>query len=360
MTVEELRSKRAELVQNMSALDNKIGDNSPTDEQRAQWDAYKKDIADMDEKIKFAQEREELQRQKAKAEAERREQERKANEQRKGAKHTKTPEERLEDQFSIVRAMRSAIQGKSLDGAEAEAYQEAQREARGFGKDVEGTVALPSFLMEKRDQVVGTDGAGGFGVFQEYAGHFESLQPRPIVEAAGATVLRGLTSNVRFTKNNAVSASWEGEQDANAEVATTFSVLDMSPNRVGAKTHISKQLMVQSSPDVENIVRRELRLAIQNAVDQKAINGDGTGNTPTGILNTAGIGDVAIGTNGGAATWAHIVDLESEISVDNADIGRMAYITTPGARGALKTTEKASSTAQFIWNDTILPLNGRT
>ena len=34
---------------------------------------------------------------------------------------------------------------------------------------------------------------------------------------------------------------------------------------------------------------------------------------------------------------------------DNADIGTLAYLTNARARGALKTTEKASNTAQFIW-----------
>jgi HK97 family phage major capsid protein len=108
--------------------------------------------------------------------------------------------------------------------------------------------------------------------------------------------------------------------------------------------------MLQSTPDVEAIVMEEIRRAIENAVDTAAINGAGTGGEPTGILNE-GIGVVAIGTNGGAVTWQHIVDLEKEVAIDNADFGRMAYITNPQVRGKLKTTEKATNTAQFIYTD---------
>jgi hypothetical protein len=40
--------------------------------------------------------------------------------------------------------------------------------------------------------------------------------------------------------------------------------------------------------------------------------------------------------------------METEINADNADIGAMAYITNSTIYGGFKTTEKASSTAQFI------------
>ena len=49
------------------------------------------------------------------------------------------------------------------------------------------------------------------------------------------------------------------------------------------------------------------------------------------------------------ATWAHIVDLESQIAVANADVGSMGYLTNAKVRGKLKTTSKVTGQNGFIW-----------
>lgn len=356
MTLIELRQKRADAVDSLAELNDQIGSNAPTEEQRTKWDTLESDISDLDAKIAFEEKREKQRERAAAQKAERLEREKKQNR----SNREKDDEQGLNRNFSVVRAMRSAINQRSLEGAEAEAYQEAQREAREFGKDLEGNIAVPASMMrEQRDQVVGTTGAGGNYVFTDWAGHIESLQPRPILERAGATMLRGLTSNISFTKNTAVVATWEGETDANAEVTTTTSTLDLSPKRVGAENYQSKQLILQSSPDIENIMRRELRQAIENAVDQKGINGDGTGSTPTGILNAGNLNVVPIDTNGGAIEWLDVLKLPREVAVDNADLGRMRFLTTPELRAELQATEKATGTAQFIWQDMSMAMDGQ-
>jgi HK97 family phage major capsid protein len=98
----------------------------------------------------------------------------------------------------------------------------------------------------------------------------------------------------------------------------------------------------------------DLSTVLSLALDAAAIAGTGADNQPTGILNTDGIGDVACGDPDGAApTWADIVALETEVAVDNADVGALAYLTNAKARGKLKTTEKAANTAQFVWENGI-------
>ena len=338
----ELRELKSQKVEELRSLIN--SDNFNTEEGKTNSENLKREIEDLNGQIsnvEFLESQEKV------------EVVKNSDKRRNVVKPTE--EQKFTESFSILRALNTAITGKPLQGAEAEAYEEAQREARSFGKDLSGNVGVPGFVMNRTatspSQNVTADGDGGYGVFTDFAGHFGALRPRPVVEAAGATVIRGATSNLRFTKNSTVSVAWEGgENDANAEAVSTFSVLDLSPNRLGAFTDISKQLMLQSTPDVEAIVMEEIRRAIENAVDTAAINGAGTGGEPTGILNE-GIGVVAIGTNGGAVTWQHIVDLEKEVAIDNADFGRMAYITNPQVRGKLKTTEKATNTAQFIYTD---------
>jgi HK97 family phage major capsid protein len=76
-------------------------------------------------------------------------------------------------------------------------------------------------------------------------------------------------------------------------------------------------MLQQSSPDIETVVQDDFAGILAAAVDRAAINGGGS-NEPDGILQTAGIGDVAMGTNGGPITWAKVVDLISEVEIDNA------------------------------------------
>ena len=44
-----------------------------------------------------------------------------------------------------------------------------------------------------------------------------------------------------------------------------------------------------------------------------------------------------------------IRDRETDVASANADAGALKYIVNAAARGALKSTEKASNTAQFVW-----------
>ena len=68
-----------------------------------------------------------------------------------------------------------------------------------------------------------------------------------------------------------------------------------------------------------------------------------------GIINTAAINSTTFAAAN--PTWAEIVAMESAISADNADMSRMAYLTTQALVGHFKTTEKFSSTGQTIWTD---------
>jgi len=86
------------------------------------------------------------------------------------------------------------------------------------------------------------------------------------------------------------------------------------------------------------------------------LHGAGSGGEPTGVyssstnLITAGANGVAFST-WGVTAYAAAVSLESEVSTDNVDISRCAFITNPKVKAALRTAPQASSTAQFVWSD---------
>ena len=125
----------------------------------------------------------------------------------------------------------------------------------------------------------------------------------------------------------------------------------MSPKTVGCYVDLSRKLMLQSDPSAERMFRNDMVSQIASAIDSVSINGGGS-NEPTGILQTTGIGSVALGTNGAPPTWASLVDLVREIAVDNAEHGSRAFITTPQAAAKLRSTAKVSGTdSKMILDD---------
>ena len=135
--------------------------------------------------------------------------------------------------------------------------------------------------------------------------------------------------------------------------------MTMTPHRSSVSVATTKDLLRQTSFDVEADLLNKITDAHADLLEKAAINGSGSDGEPTGILNTTGIGSVAMGANGGAIDWKHIVALETEVNSKNANRGRMAYLSNAKVNGALKVTEMATGTARFLLpNEAPKTLNG--
>ena len=340
------QSKTVKVAEMRSLLDKaKTEKRTLTEDEQKSLEALKVDIVGLETEISGAEFVEEQERQAA-DEAEKMTKRQKPEQ--------KSPETKASTQYSLLRAIRTKLQGKELDGIEAEMEQEAQNEFRASKIEATGNLQVPSWILgaQKRDMTAGTTTAGGYTIQTDVGGLIPFLTNRMRVRELGATVLTGLTGNVDFPRNDAIAAAvWEGENDANAETSPTLDRVQLSPNRLGAFTDVSKQLLAQSTIDVDMFVRQQLAQAIALEVDRACINGSGSGAEPTGILGISGTGSVAIGTNGGAITWAKTLEFLSDLETANADQGTIGWLTTPGLKAQLMQIEKASGTAQFIMND---------
>ena len=99
------------------------------------------------------------------------------------------------------------------------------------------------------------------------------------------------------------------------------------------------------------MVRDDLARVLALELDRVGLNGSGSSNQPLGIINTTGIGTQTITTFG---TFAEYIGMETDVAVANADAGSLRYIINASARGALKSTEKATNTGMFVYeNDEI-------
>ena len=220
---------------------------------------------------------------------------------------------------------------------------------RAYGKTAQG-VMLPDEVLRNWNQRDLSAGSDGDLIGQDYrAGDFIDVLRNNSAVMPMATMLNGLTGDVKIPRKTAAStaAFISSEGGAAGESEFTVGSVSMSPKTLGAFTDVTRQLMIQSSIDVENLIRNDLAQSMAIAIDDAALEGSGSSGNPTGITNTSGINSVSL-SSAAAPTFAEMVSMETAVRVDNALLGDLAYIVHPTNYGTLKTTEKATNTAQFV------------
>lgn len=332
--------KKAEMAALLDARDQASRDF--TTDEATRFDALEAEIVELNAKIDREKRAEEMRKQVARDKA-----------------ATETPEQKLTKHYSFARALSGALRGK-VDGLEAEVSQEAanERKSSGISEGIQG-IGIPAWMVKNhgknvmgpgqvRDLTSAGSGTGAELVPDLDLGHIYGLNIRPKVMELGATVLTGLTGDVYFTKTGTVSATWEGEVDAGAEVTPSTARVTLTPNRLGCYAQISKTLLTQTGNLAEQFTRSEIETAIAVGIDAAAIAGNGTFN---GVTGASDVNSVAMGTNGLAPTRAKLLEMEKLILEDNADLSSMAYLTTPGIRYFLKGLAVDSGSGLFVWGN---------
>jgi HK97 family phage major capsid protein len=263
--------------------------------------------------------------------------------------------------YSIVKALRQGLEqreGKGrLDGLELETHQELEKRR---GRSAVG-IMVPYNIgpkLEKRVLNI-TTGTGSIPTILD-ASLIDILRAKMVTREAGATVMEGMQGLFAIPRKSATSTGyWVAESTAPTASNATIDQVTFSPKTCGTYTDISRKFLSQTSLDAEAFAREDIMATVARTLETAGLNGSGSSNQPTGVLQTSGIGSVAIGTNGGAPTWASIIELESDVATANADLGNLGYITDTAVRGKLKQTAKIGSTFPFfIWEAGPTPLNG--
>ena len=246
--------------------------------------------------------------------------------------------------FSFQKVM-SAIESRtSLSGFEAEMHDEAKAEARSFGGVVKG-IGVPmkalDAMIQKRSMTAGTNNAGGYGVQTNVNSYISYLWNKTFMSQLGIVPMTGLTGNYSAPKEGAVTGAWLTETGAASDETPTLDQLLLTPKRLAVFIKVSKSLAIQS-PDVADAMVMDMLMNAQATLLEKAVAKGGGTNEPTGIISTTGIGNVAMGTNGGAPTYAKIVDLIKTVSAANA--AGTGFLTTPTIASKLLVTEQFTGT----------------
>lgn len=230
--------------------------------------------------------------------------------------------------------------------------------ARRTGKAPQG-MYVPTEIFA-RDLTQGTATAGGHVTPDVHRGdlYIDALREQATVLRAGATVFRGLKGDIKIPRlTTKGTVGFVAENSAVSETNQAFDQVTMTQRDLGGFVDISRQLINNSNPSIEQIVRNDMTGQIALKIDDVAFEGGGS-NEPTGITQTSGIGSVAIGTNGGAITYNATVDLIKEVAVDNGLKGSLGYCVTPEVVYQMRKTPKVSSTDSVMIMDMADALNG--
>lgn len=173
------------------------------------------------------------------------------------------------------------------------------------------------------------------------------LRKKAALTRLGVRTLTGLVGNVDIPRQaSGATAHWVGENGAPDTSLVGFNSVAMSPHTLAGAVPITRRALMQSTPDIEFLIRDDLISVLGLEIDRVGINGSADPDAPEGLLDYA-INQVAFGVPG-APTWAEIVELESAIAADDADVESMRYVMRPGFRGVLKSTPKVAGTAEFL------------
>lgn len=239
--------------------------------------------------------------------------------------------------FSLARFIKGAAEGH-LDGIEAEMASAGAEEYRRLGLSQRGHVIPSSVLRasgsgnDPAGQNWGTNADGGYLVEQQNR-YIDALKEKLVVVKMGATVLNDLVGTVNLPSVGSVQATFLDEAALAGTKKATVSRVQLIPRGIRANMVTTRDLIKQTSLDVERILAERLSDAAAACIDKEAL---------------AAIATAVASASGNGVTWANAVAMETAINSANANRGKLGYVLSAAAWGAAKTTLKANGVSGYI------------
>ena len=277
----------------------------------------------------------------------------------------------IEEQLSPKEKEQYARDYKITSGIRGLLTGDWSNKASGFAREISQQIAkdsqrsnnsqslfIPYSALAKRATYV-TSGAttgGNIVATDLLADDFiEALRNSTVMVGLGVQTLSGLVGDVAIPRRSGVASTGylSSETAALSQAESTFDQISMTPKTLGTLSKFSRNMLIQATPGIEDLVRTDILDGINVGLDLGILNGTGSSGQPTGIMQTSGIGSVAMGTNGGAITVDALVDLETAMMEDNAAVNAdsISYVTNAKVLGAIKKLK--TSGGEYLVNNNL-------
>lgn len=244
----------------------------------------------------------------------------------------------VQRQVNVVEVIRAQMEGRNLSGAAAEFAQETERRT---GRKAQG-VFVPLSAIESRAVNTTSTAPELVPTIHRADQYIEPFRNSLLARRLGVRVLSGLSGNLSIPKHGTgTTVGWVAENAALPTGDMTFDGVTLAPKHAGGITEQSRQLIMQSSPDIEQLVRDDLSFMLAQAIDSALIKGGGT-NEPVGVLSTSGIQTASLST----LSWQNVLAMLQKLDIVNASAANIVASTK--AKAKLAGTLKAAGIAGYI------------
>lgn len=340
-TVKQLQDQRAVKVEEAEAILATATDEQReiTDEENEQFQTLKRDIADLDKRIGRQQDIEAFRRANAVPIG-------------NGQDDLSVKDKKDLRKFELGKALVAMAEGRQLDGVEKEVGDMGIESARAANIiPMANSFYVPSRLLMRGQTVTGQTAnpgdQGGVTVPEDLNPLINALWSKTWLGPAGARFLNGLQGDQRFPVQ--ISKPTVSELTEIQEMGYTEILFDdfvMKPKRRGATIPFSRQMLLQSNLDIQNLVIENISGALAQYMNVEALG------IALGIINAGNNNIVEHGANGGVPTYASIVKMKTKINTKDALLKSPKWVTNPLVEGQLQLTEKFGATnGEPVWGD---------
>jgi HK97 family phage prohead protease/HK97 family phage major capsid protein len=248
MNLNDMKALRANKISQLSSLSEgaTLQARGYTEGEETTIDTLTADIAELDAKIERA---EKVEAQVARAAF--------------GAAASKSEvveQSKVQERYSISKLVRESMTGR-LTGLEAEMSQQAAADLKNAGVGVRGLAQIPGFILRNTSTIGGTNVPG-----QSNTNVLEALVPTPILEQAGANVLRGLAGNINLPSLN--DGTDIIAETASASGAAAIAARQLAPQRVASRIDITNELLAAMNQSIDATVQRQFARASAAQIDE--------------------------------------------------------------------------------------------
>jgi HK97 family phage major capsid protein len=203
-----------------------------------------------------------------------------------------------------------------------------------------------------------TAGVGAIPAIMEEAQFIDVLRAKLVLATMGARITRfsatpGQVTLPRISSTTVVGEVAEGS-DLGGQSNPAIDPVTFTPHEISAWTDVTRTMISSSFAGFTQFVLGDQARALAVRMDSLGLNAAG-GDSPTGLLKTASLPTVAMGTGGGAPTRAALLSVEKTVGLGLGDQGAdasLAWCTTPAARTKLRATDGSSAgSGKWLWSD---------
>ena len=257
------------------------------------------------------------------------------------------------DAFSIVRGVRALAFPNVREYQDAAAFEKdvSKETAEAYDREIsENSLVIPDDVLRhkiisegelvERGLLAGTDASGGYTVDDELQSLIDIFVENNWA-SQNVTVLSGLTGNVTIPgQDNRATAGWTGEITAAQETQGSFREVAFKPKHARSWTRVSRQLVIQSSFDVEMFIRRDLGRAIAKLVDTALMYGAGSTTEPLGITRQDNIKKFTVDDSLNGEAQEKLIDIvldaEEHVADENLPEGECEWLISNKMRRRMK------------------------